>query len=170
VKRETKLKTAERLADQFKAHDSFFLLEFNKMPVAQAGELRKLLRKNAYAFKVVKNRLALRALPATIPADVKPFFVRPSAIAFADHNPIELARILREFAAQAKTLTVKAGVVEGVFLPADRFADLSKLGSRRDLLSRFGFLLAYPLRKFQTTWQAPLSGFGRLLSQLKNQK
>lgn len=170
MKRETKLKTADRLADEFKANDTFFLLEFKKMPVAQSVELRKLLKKNAYSYKVVKNRIALRALPAAIPAEVKPFFVRPSAIAFADHNPIGLARILREFAAQAKTLTVKAGVVEGVFLSADRFAELSRLNSRNDLLGKLGYLLAYPLRQFQTTWQAPLSGMGRLLSQLKNQK
>jgi large subunit ribosomal protein L10 len=170
VKRETKVTTGQRLAEQFKAHDSFFLLEFKKMPVAQSVELRKLLRKNAYGYKVVKNRIALRALPPAIPAEVKPFFVRPSAVAFADHDPIGLARILREFALQAKTLTVKAGVVEGVFLAGERFPEIAKLGSRRDLLGRFGYLLASPLRQFQTTWQAPLSGLGRLLSQLKNQK
>ncbi|MBN2206922.1 MAG: 50S ribosomal protein L10 [Candidatus Aminicenantes bacterium] len=170
MKREIKVTTGQRLAEAFKANDSFFLLEFKKMPVAQSVELRKLLRKNAYTFKVVKNRIALRALPSSVPAEVRPFFVRPSAIAFADHDPIGLARILREFAVQAKTLTVKAGVVEGLFLDGERFPEIAKLGSRNDLLARFGAVLAHPLRHFQTTWQAPLSGLGRLLTQLKNQK
>ena len=170
MKRETKITAGQRLADEFKANQSFFLLEFKKMPVGQSVELRKLLRKNAYGYKVVKNRIALRALPPAIPAEVKPFFVRPSAIAFADHDPIGLARILREFAAQAKTLTVKAGVLEGVFMAGERFPEIARLGSRNDLLGKLGYLLAYPLRQFQTTWQAPLSGMGRLLTQLKNQK
>lgn len=170
MKRETKVTTGQRLAEAFKANDSFFLLEFKKMPVAQSVELRKLLRKNAYTYKVVKNRIALRALPPAVPAEVKPFFRKPSAIAFADHDPVGLAKLLREFATQAKTLTVKAGVVEGVFLAGERFPEVSRLGSRNDLLAKFGALMAHPLRHFQTTWQAPLSGLGRLLTQLKNQK
>jgi large subunit ribosomal protein L10 len=170
VKREIKEKYINQLAEAFREQNTFYLLEFNKMPVSQSVELRKLLRRNSYSFRIVKNRLALRALPEGIPEGIRCYFRKTTAIAFAAKNPIGLARLLKDFSGQGKTLAVKGGVVEGQLLSAERFSDLARLTSREDLLGKIGYLMAYPLIKFQTTWQASLSRLGRLLSQLKSKK
>jgi len=62
VKREDKEKQVKELTDSFEKYDSFYLVDFIKMSVAQAVELRRIFRDNSYSFRVVKNRLALRAL------------------------------------------------------------------------------------------------------------
>ncbi|MGQ9673711.1 MAG: 50S ribosomal protein L10 [Candidatus Aminicenantales bacterium] len=170
MKREVKEKLVRELEAEFSGRDSFYLFDYTGMTVAQSMELRKLLRKNDCAFKVVKNRLARRALREDFPAEIKSYFEKPTAIAFAAQDPIRLARLLRDFAHQNKVLTFKGGLIEGQLLPPERFEEVCNLASREELLGKIGYLMAYPLITFLRTWQAPLATLGRLLSQLKEKK
>jgi large subunit ribosomal protein L10 len=170
VKKEEKQPIVQTLERLFETNNTYYLIDFKRMKVAQAVELRKTLRKNAFTYKVIKNRLALRALGAKCPEALRPFFQKPTAIAFADKDPIRLAKILKDFSTQGKILAVKAGVVEGQYLAAERFDEISKLSSREDLMARFARLMAAPLVEFLRTLQAPLSSFGNLLNQLKTKK
>ena len=170
MKREDKEKQVKELSDSFEKHDSFYLVDFIKMSVAQAVELRRIFRDNSYSFRVVKNRLALRALKEDFPKDLKTFFQGSTAIAFASQNPVGLARLIKDFSDRNKVLSVKAGLLEGQFLSSERFAEVAALSSREDLIAKVGNLMALPLIKLLSTWQAPLNSLGRLLSQLKIKK
>lgn len=170
MKREDKESQVKELSEAFESHDTYYLLDFMNMPVSQSMQLRRRLRDQSYTFRVIKNRLALRALREDSPDDLREFFQGPTAIAFAPQDPIGLARILRDFSAEHKILSVKAGMFEGQFLPAQKFEEIANLASREDLLAKLGFLMSYQLRKLLRTWQAPLDSLGRLLSQLKTKK
>jgi len=170
VKRISKEKIVEDLGKVFDANSTYYLVDFKQMPVSQSVELRKILRKNSYSYKVVKNRLALRALGNRVPEPLKSFFEKTTAIAFAEKDPVGLARTLRDFSAGGKILAVKAGVVEGQYMAPERFDEIVKLGSRDELLGKIGYLMAYPLGRFLRTLQAPLVDMGRLWSLLKEKK
>jgi large subunit ribosomal protein L10 len=146
VKREDKEMLVKELSEFFSSCDNFYLVDFMNMSVAQAVELRRLCRENNYTFRVIKNRLALRAFKEEFPEELK------------------------EFSTRNKVLNFKAGLLEGQLLNADSFNEVAKLTSRNDLLARLGGLMAAPLMRLLRTWQAPLSGFGTLLSQLKSKK
>jgi len=170
VKKEEKGQVVKDLEGVVDANSTYYLVDFKRMKVSQTVELRKLLRKNAYSYKVVKNRLALRALSRRAPAELKPFFEKPTAIAFAAKDPIGLAKILKDYSAQGKVLAVKAGVVEGQYLAPERFDEITRLSSRDDLVAKFAALMAAPLVRLLRTLQAPLGNMGNLLSQLKTKK
>ncbi len=170
MERKNKEKQVKELSDSFEKYDTFYLVDFIKMSVAQAVELRKLFRENSYSFRVVKNRLALRALREDFPEDLKKCFQGSTAIAFASQNPVGLARIIKDFSDRNKVLTVKAGMVEGQFLSPERFTEVAALTSREDLIAKIGYLMLFPLIKLLRTWQAPINSLGRLLSQLKIKK
>ncbi len=170
VNKQKKEELVKEINENFANYDSFYLLDFINMPVAQTTELRRQLHENSFRMKVVKNRLALRALTDSLPEDLKTHFRGPTAIAFASENPLQLARMLRDFSKQNKVLKFKAGVLEGQFLPEDQFEDVANLTSREDLIAKLGFLMANPLIKLLRTWQAPIESLGRLLSQLKSKK
>lgn len=170
MKKEAKQQIVQTLEGFLEGNSTFYLVDFKRMKVSQTVELRKLLRKNAYVYKVVKNRLALRALRDRAPADLRPYLEKPTAIAFAAKDPIGLAKILKDYSAQGKVLAVKAGVVEGRYLAPERFDEVTKLGSREDLVGKIGFAMAQPLVRLMRTLQAPLGNFGNLLSQLKSKK
>jgi len=170
VNKQKKADLIEEINENFSKHDSFYLLDFINMPVAQTTELRRQLHENSYRMKVVKNRLALRALDESLPEDLKSHFRGPTAIAFASENPLQLARLLRDFSKQHKVLKFKAGMLEGQFLHEDQFEDVASLTSRQDLIAKIGYLMANPLIKLLRTWQAPIDSLGQLLSQLKSKK
>ena len=140
------------------------------MRVSQSVELRKILRKSDYSYQVVKNRLALRALQESAPGPLKPFFRKTTAIAFAEKDPIGLAKALRDYSAGGKVLAVKAGVVEGQYMAPERFDEIVRLTSRDELLGKVGYMMAYPMSQFLRTLQAPLVSMGRMWSLLKDKK
>jgi large subunit ribosomal protein L10 len=170
VKREAKANEVRELGEIFDRQTTVYLLDYTKMTVSQAVELRKLLRKNSYSLKVVKNRLALRALKDDIPPKLRSYFHKPTAVAFASAEPVKLARLLKDFSSQEKVLTFKGGLLEGQLVPPERFEEICRLASPRELLGKIGYLMAYPLMQLLRTWQAPLTNIGRLLSQLKDKK
>ncbi len=170
MKKEAKQPIVQTLERLFASNSTYYLVDFKRMKVSQSVELRKALRKNAFTFRVIKNRLALRALGDACPESLRPFFQKSTAIAFADKNPIQLAKLLRDFSNQGKVLAVKGGRVEGQLMPAGRFDEICKLSSREDLIGRIGSLMASPLHRLMRTLQAPLGNVGILLGELKRTK
>jgi large subunit ribosomal protein L10 len=170
LKQEAKAHLIKQLEDNFGRQNSAYLLDFTGMKVSQAVELRKLLRKNSYQIKVVKNRLALRALKEEFPQELRRYFEKPTAIAFAADEPVKLARLLRDFSAQNKVLAYKGGLIEGRLLPPERFEEICRLASREELIGRIGYLMAFPLIQLLRTFQAPLAQLGRAMSQFKEKK
>ncbi len=170
MKRDAKAQAIKNWEEDFHRHRTIFLLDYTGMKVSQAVALRKLLKKNAYEFKVLKNRLALRALTEEFPREFRSYLQKPTAAALAAEEPVKLAQLLKEFSVQNKVMAFKGGMIEGQLLPPERFEEVCKLGSRERLLGKIGYLMALPLGLFLRTWQAPLSQLGRSLSQFKEKK
>jgi large subunit ribosomal protein L10 len=170
VKKEAKKPIVESLERLFASNGTFYLVDFKRMTVAQAVELRKLMRKNGYTYKVIKNRLALRALGETCPEGLRPFFQKSTAVAFADKEPIPLAKLLKDFSNQGKVLAVKGGQVEGQYMPGERFDEVTRMGSRKEQLGKLALMMANPLHRLLRTLQAPLGNMGILLGELKKTK
>ncbi len=170
VNKQKKQDLVKELKENFETHDTFYLLDFVNMPVFQSVAFRRQIREQNFRFKVIKNRLALRALTEDLPEELRDHFRGPTAVAFASEKPLQLARLIRDFGKQHRVLKFKAGLLEGQYLPADRFEEVSQLGSKETLLTSIGYLMAHPLIKLIQTWQAPIQSVGRLLSQLKSKK
>lgn len=170
VNRAKKEAQVQELADTFDQNSTIYLLDYVRIPVSKSVELRNQLRENDCSLRVVKNRLALRALKADLPEELKDFFQGPTAIAYTEENPIVLARLLKDFIAQNRILKVKGGLVEGRFLDGERFKEISSLTSKKDLIGKLGFLMAYPLMQFLRTLQTPTQSLGSMLGQLKDKK
>jgi large subunit ribosomal protein L10 len=170
VKRETKVQVVKNWEEDFNLYKTIFLLDYTGMNVSQAVALRKLLKKNSYKFKVLKNRLALRAVKEGFPPEFQSYFQKPTAAALAAEEPVKLARLLKEFSGQNKVMTFKGGMIEGHHFPPERFEEVCRLGSREELLGKIGYLMSFPLMQILRTWQAPLSQMGQLFSQYKEKK
>ena len=170
MKKEDKKPIIDSLERLFASSGTYYLVDYKRMTVAQAVELRKILRKNGYAYKVIKNRLALRALGERCPEALRPYFQKPTAIAFAAKDPIPLARMLKDFSNQGKVLAVKSGQVEGRVLAAGQFEEVCRMTSREDLVGKIAFLMASPLHRLMRTLQAPLGNVGVLLGELNKKK
>lgn len=170
MKKEDKAIIVKEIEQEMNSNSTYFLVDFTKMKVSQSVEFRKLLRKNNYSYKVVKNRLALKALSVKFPEEIRVYFKGPTGLVFGGNDPLGLAKLIREFSAQEKILAVKAGIIEGQFMPRERFDEVCRMPNRDVMLGKIAFIMSYPLSQLLRTLQAPLTNMVSLISQLKGKK
>lgn len=167
---EKKKEMVSELKETFKDTEAFFLLNYVNIPVEKAMELRSKLREKDCSLKVIKNRLAIRALEDRYPEELKKDLRGPTAIAYTQEDPVSLAQVLDKFFSDNKILNVKSGLVEGRYIQEEKFMRIAKLEPREELLAKLGYLMAFPLTQFLRAWKAPMQGFGSMMSQLKSKK
>ena len=134
------------------------LVDYRGLTVAQDTELRKQLREAGIVYKVCKNTMMKRAFEGTDFAQLDEYLEGPSAIAISKDDATAPARIICKFAKTAQALEVKAGVVEGTVYDANGVAELSKVPSREELLS-----------KLLGSLQSPITNLARVLNQIAEQ-
>ena len=155
AKVELKQPIVQAIAEDVKDAASVVLVDYRGLTVAQDTELRKQLREAGITYKVYKNTMMKRAFEGTDFAQLDEYLDGPNAIAISKDDATAPARILAKFAKDAKALELKAGVVEGQKYDAAALAELAKIPSREELLSR---LLG--------SMQSPITNFARVIKQI----
>ena len=152
---ESKKAVVEALSAKIKEATSVVFVDYKGLTVAQDTELRKKFREAGVEYKVYKNTMMKRAFEGTDFAALDEYLEGPSALAVSKDDATAPARILYEFAKEAKQLEIKAGVVEGKAYNYDELSEIAKIPSREILLGRlFG------------SWQSPVSSFARIPKQI----
>ena len=133
----------------------FVLSSTDRMKATEIDVLRKALKKNGSRFLVLKNRLADRAFKESgiegfegIVAEKKVL-----GIGVIQDDPVQVAKILRDFSNQNKGFNISMGYIDGKVVTTERVNHLADLPSREQLLA---ILLG--------TLNAPVTGFVSVLS------
>ena len=158
AKVELKQPIVKAIVDDITDAQSIVLVDYRGLTVAQDTELRKQLREAGIVYKVCKNTMMKRAFEGTDFAQLDEYLEGPSAIAISKDDATAPARIICKFAKTAQALEVKAGVVEGTVYDANGVAELSKVPSREELLS-----------KLLGSLQSPITNLARVLNQIAEQ-
>lgn len=158
AKVELKQPIVQAIVDDITDAQSIVLVDYRGLTVAQDTELRKQLREAGIVYKVCKNTMMKRAFEGTDFAQLDDYLEGPSAIAISKDDATAPARIICKFAKTAQALEVKAGVVEGTVYDANGVAELSKVPSREELLS-----------KLLGSLQSPITNLARVLNQIAEQ-
>lgn len=159
AKVELKQPIVQAIVDDITDAQSIVLVDYRGLTVAQDTELRKQLREAGIVYKVCKNTMMKRAFEGTDFAQLDEYLEGPSAIAISKDDATAPARIICKFAKTAQALEVKAGVVEGTVYDANGVAELSKVPSREELLS-----------KLLGSLQSPITNLARVLNQIAEQQ
>ena len=155
AKVELKQPIVEEISASIKDAQSVVLVDYRGLTVEQDTNLRKQLREAGITYKVYKNTMMNFAFKGTDFEALAPYLEGPSAIAISTEDATAPARILCKFAKEASKLEVKAGVVEGAVYDAAGIAEVAKIPSRNELISR---LLG--------SMQSPVTNFARVMNQL----
>lgn len=154
------------LADKFRDSGAAVLTEYRGLTVTQLGELRAGLRPNG-SYSVVKNTLTEIAAKE---AGVEAFegqFVGPSAVAFITGDPVEAAKVLRDFSKANPLLVIKSGVLDGKALSGEEIKKLADLESREVLLGKLAGGMKAKLSQAAAMFAAPLSKAARTVDALR---
>lgn len=141
------------LTERFSKAKAVILAEYRGLKVSEITEIRREIKKNEGDFRVVKNRLAKRAISGSSWAPLEIHLKGPLVMATADQDPVALSKILSKFASSFQALKLKVGCLDGHLLQAREIDALAKLPSKEELYA-----------KFLGTLLAPVVGFVRVLS------
>lgn len=168
--RSEKQTVVEELNSAFQESTSVLLISFSGVSVPDETELRSQVSQVGSKYRVVKNRLALRATENTMLDNLKEHFRGPTAMVCTGGDPVALAKLLKEFMKDHPGVSFKVGIVEGRKVASNEVEILAEMPSRTELLTKLLFLLNTPLTRLATAIQAPLSGLASVLKQLEERK
>lgn len=159
---EAKLQKAaqiEEIKEKIGKCGAFVVVDYKGISVADDTKLRSDFRKNDVEYRVLKNRLVLRALSELNIGGFEGHLEGPTAIAFAYGDPLAAAKVVSENAKTVKAIEVKCGLMDGAYIDAETVAKLAAIPSKEVLLAQLLGLL-----------QSPLSGLARALQQIAEKK
>lgn len=134
------------VAEKFKAAASVVIVDYRGLTVEEVTALRKQLRDANIEMKVIKNSILSRAAKQAGLEGLDEVFTGPTAVAFSNEDVVAPAKIVDEFASNAKALEIKGGVIEGRVSSVEEITSLAKLPSRDGLLSMLLSVLQAPIR------------------------
>ncbi len=155
AKVELKQPIIDEISAGIKDAQSVVLVDYRGLTVEQDTNLRKQLREAGITYKVYKNTMMNFAFKGTDCESLMPYLEGPNALAISKTDATAPARILCKFAKDSGKMEIKGGIVEGTAYDASGIAEVAKIPSREELLSRlFGSM------------QSPVANFARVMNQL----
>ena len=144
---DAKVKSIDEMKEAFSRSEDFIFTDYRGLTVEQITNLRKQLRGKGAQYKVIKNnfaRLAFEQMSA--PGEIASYLIGPTAIAIAEKDANEVAKILVDFTREAPALKVKGGLFGRDVYGAPEVLAFSKLPSRLDLISMLMSVMNGPVR------------------------
>lgn len=152
MKRVEKQEVVLQFSERLRKAKAVILAEYRGLKVSEITEIRREIKKNEGSFRVVKNRLAKRAVSGSEWESLQSYFKGPVAIILTEQDPVALSKILTKHAESFAALKLKVGLMGGKILDAKGLEVLSKLPSREELYV-----------KLLGTLMAPVQGVVRVL-------
>lgn len=137
--------------------------------VAQVTDLRRRLREAGIEYKVYKNTLSRIVLREKGIESVADYMQGPTAWAFSK-DPVAPAKILKEFAATVKVVSMAGGVLSGRPVSGKQLEALAALPSREVLLGQVVGTIAMPLSNLVGVLSAVPRNLVNVLDQVRKQK
>ncbi|MAI91995.1 50S ribosomal protein L10 [Ponticaulis sp.] len=139
---------------------------YSGLTVAEMTDLRSKLREQGGTLKVIKNRIAIKALEGLEDKggdDAKGLFTGPVAIAYSP-DPVGASKAATEFAKSNEKLVVIGALMEDTVLDASGVQALAKLPSLDQLRGKLIGLIQAPATKVAGVVQAPASQLARVFA------
>ena len=165
--RAQKAESIEALKGVFASSGAVVVTHYLGLTVAEMTDLRGRLRKENAQIKVVKNRLAQKALNGSAGDAGAALFKGPVAIAFAP-DPVSAAKVVTQYAKDNEKFSVVGGLMGEQVLDQGAVKALASLPSLDQIRSQIIGLIQAPATKVAGVLQAPAGQLARVFSAYAN--
>ena len=160
--RAEKAESIETLKGVFADAGAVVVTHYMGLTVAEMTDLRGRLRKEGAKLKVVKNRLAQKAM-AGASEGAHALFKGPVAIAYAP-DPVSAAKIATDYAKENDKFSIVGAIMGESVLDKDGVKALATLPSLDQLRATLIGLIQAPATKIAAVVQAPAAQLARVLN------
>jgi large subunit ribosomal protein L10 len=167
--REQKTAVVEELATELKDATAIFAVDYRGISVPQAAELRAGLRDADTRFRVVKNRLTLRAADEAGTDRIKTYLSGPTALALVKGDAALAAKTLNRLGSEWELLDYKGGLMDGEELDPDSFKAIARLPGRDALNAQLAGVVASPITGLVRGLGSMIQGLALQLGQIADQ-
>src|SRR5215217_2049041 len=167
--KEQKTAVVDELAEELKDAKAIFAVDYRGISVPQAAELREGLRDADTRFRIVKNRLTLRAADAAGTDVLKDHLTGPTALALVKGDAALAAKTLSRMGSEWKLLDYKGGLMDGEQLDPDSFTAIARLPGREALNAQIAGVVASPLTGLVRGLGSMIQGLALQLGQIAEQ-
>lgn len=169
VNREQKAAVIDEVAAEIEGAEAIYAVDYRGLSVPQAAELRAKLREADATFRVVKNRLTLRAADKAGAEGLKEMLQGPTALTFVRGDAALAAKAITRFQREHEVLELKGGLMNGEVLTVDAIKDIARLPGREQLNAQLVGVVASPLNMLVRGLGSLLSGLAIQLGQIRDQ-
>jgi large subunit ribosomal protein L10 len=167
--REQKTAVVEELASELKDATAIFAVDYRGISVPQAAELRAGLRDADTRFRIVKNRLTLRAADEAGTDGLKDHLSGPTALALVKGDAALAAKTLNRLGSEWELLDYKGGLMDGEELDPESFVAIAKLPGRDALNAQLAGVVASPITGLVRGLGSMIQGLALQLGQIAEQ-
>ena len=168
--RENKVEAVKNLEELFKNANALVMAEYRGLSVSQQTKLRRDLKKAGASFNVVKMTLAKRAAENIGLESLSEHFTGPTGITVIESDPVEAAKVLKNFAKDNEAFVVKGGLMNSEPLTVNQINVLANIESRDVLLAKIAGGFNAPLVKLAMGTKAIINKAGYAFSALLEKK
>ena len=162
--RAQKAESIETLKSVFADSGAVVVTHYMGLTVAEMTDLRGRLRKEGASLKVVKNRLAQKALNGAAGEGGDNLFKGPVALAYGA-DPVSAAKVVVQYAKDNEKFSVIGGLMDQtIVLDSDAVKALATLPSLDQIRAKIVGLIQAPATKVAGVLQAPAAQLARVLS------
>lgn len=171
ITREQKKKLFTEYSNIFSNLLAGVLLDYKGSSVVEITEFRKKLANENSSLKVIKNRVAKKAITSSKLADIAKEFNQTRALAYtATADMISLSKAVCKELEELENCKIISGFFieneEATFLNEKEIVAMSKLESKEELLGKLLYLLNAPLTNFVRTINEIPASFVRILAKI----
>ena len=161
--RAQKAESIEALKGVFASSGAVVVTHYLGLTVAEMTDLRGRLRKEGAQIKVVKNRLAQKALNGSAGDAGEALFKGPVAIAFGP-DAVSAAKVVTQYAKDNEKFTVVGGLLGEQVLSLDAVKSLATLPSLDQIRGQLIGLIQAPATRIAGVLQAPAGQLARVFN------
>lgn len=168
--RPEKVQAVADIKERIEAAEAVFVTEFRGLSVTQLQSLRSKLREAGAEYKVVKMTLARRATDELSLQGLDEHLSGPTALTFANSDPVAAAKALRDVGSSNENLVIKAGVLSGEVILPEQIRKLAEIEPREVLLAKIAGAAKAPLYKSAQLFSVFTRNTASMMSQLLEKK
>ena len=164
------IKNVKELSEKLSRAKSIYFTDYLGLKVSDIAILRKKFFEGNVEYLVVKNTLLKIASMENKINLSDELLSGSTAIAISYDEPIEAAKIIKEFLKNHDLPSVKGFLFEGSLLPSGDFNKIADLPSKEESLTKFVLMLKSPVQKFTNILGSPMVKLVNVLEGIKESK